>query len=44
MLEKSLESDQVDEVRSRLQQMGSDRDLGSAEDSGLSQLGDDSEA
>lgn len=43
MLEKSLKPEQVDDVRSRLQQIGSDRDLGSAEDRGLSQLGDDSE-
>lgn len=44
MLQKSLKSEQLDDVRSRLQQIGSDRDLSSAEDGGLSQLGGDSDA
>ncbi len=44
MLEKSLQHEQVDVVRSRLQQIGSDRDLTSPEEGGLSQLGGDSDS
>ncbi len=47
MLEKSLKPEQVDEVRSRLDQIGSQRDLSdlsSPQEGGLGQLGRDSES
>lgn len=44
MLEKSLKSEQVDDVRSRLHQLGSEADLTSSEESGLGRLGGGSES
>jgi hemerythrin-like domain-containing protein len=44
MLEKSLTQEQVDDVRSRLHQIGSDRDLGAEGEEGLGQLGGDSDS
>jgi hemerythrin-like domain-containing protein len=39
MIEKSLTAGQIDEVRNRLQQLGSDRELGASGEEGLTQLG-----